>query len=214
LAAARGLGLIAEDAAAALLERLEAADGEYALGVCFSLDGALVGRALFLDQPELGPDRLRPHLWRVFRRALEIADTAVPSLDPARPCPASLLLTSDAIHLIATQPAEPFSSIRGAGYRFGREGAFVLWQTMLHGHLFIGALLDLREALLLNRRLPDVAAVADRVSGRLLEQIGAVRGTTVDAKYLMLPLLAGTDLCRLHLTFSRGTGDSRIEMTL
>lgn len=214
LAAAERVGLVAGEAAGELRERLEGAAGDYTLGVSFSLDQALVARALLLDQPALGDQRLRAHLWQVFRRALEVADTPVPTVDPARPCPASLLVTSDTVGRITEHPAEPFRAVRRSGYRFEAHGAFVAWQIMLHGHLFIGALLDLRAALLASRELADVAGVAGRTASRLLDQIGAVRGTTVDAAYLLLPLLAGTDLCRLHLVFGRGSGEERVEVTV
>jgi hypothetical protein len=206
--AARSLGLLTEETAAATLARMQAGTGSYTVAFGFELDGATASRALLVDRPTLTAMRLRPYLWRTFAHALSLAGTAVPTTDLRRPCPASLLVSPDAIKQISEQPAEPFGALHHPTYRFERPGAIAFWQIMLHGHLFISALLDLRKSLIEGEQLRDVAVVAGRAATRLLAQIGGIRGTSVEAKYLLLPLLAGATDARLNLSFSRGEGKS------
>jgi hypothetical protein len=204
--AARSLGLLTDEQAAATLARMQAGTGSYTVAFGFELDGATASRALLVDRPALTAMRLRPYLWRTFGHALALAGTAVPTTDLRRPCPASLLVSPDAIQQISEQPAQPFGALHHPTYRFERPGAMAFWQIMLHGHLFISALLDLRKSLIEGDQLRDVAVVAGRAASRLVAQIGAIRGTSVEAKYLLLPLLAGTTDSRLSLAFSRGEG--------
>ena len=206
LAAARSLGRLDATRAASASAALTAERGAYTYAFDLTIPPEAVPRVLLLDV-DAGERELRRRAWAAFLAAAKLADQPLPG--GGRHVPAALRSASHrrCAELVTTRPGEVFDLIIGRRTAFTtlpRATEVATWLHLLQAHAFISALLAARAAV---RERRDVQKIADELAAlaaRTRDQIGAVAGTTVEAKYLMLACLAGVESCTLTLTFGRG----------
>ena len=206
------LGLWDTGEASRIEQQLLRATGPYAVTIDMSFQSAAVRRLFMLDRPDIDDAAYAKILWRYFRQALNLLDATIPTTDPARPCPMSRLVTEHRIGQISYQPfialQNPPTAVDAAGYSIPLvPGARRFWLHLGNVYAFFASLVKARRALRTRttvERLDRELAALARLAAALRMQVGAVKGCSVEAKYLVLPLMAGNDACSARMTFQRG----------
>jgi hypothetical protein len=205
LAAARGLGRFDDTGVASVAAGLLAEHGAYTYAFDLAVPPAAAPRVLLLDV-EAGERALRRRAWAAFLAAAKLAEQPLPG--PGRRARLlSACVTPAMTELVVARPGEVLDIVFGRRApltRLPRATEVAAWLHLLQAHAFIGALLAARAAVRARRDAQSIADDLARLAARARDQVGAVAGTTVEAKYLMLAHLAGPKRCTLALTFSRG----------
>jgi len=128
------------------------------------------------------------------------------------------LITPERIALISYQPSaalpaagSSYSSsmnLQSPGCAFDQSDLRFFWPVMANLYYFVSAFGRARAVLLqgldTDHLSKDLAAL-EGMAASLRDQVGSFYGTTVAAKYLILPILAGNEPGTVRMQFSRGS---------
>ncbi len=205
LGGAEALGRLTEVDRDALEKALLNQPGDYSYDLRIGFSQHALRKAFLADE-RLTKDELRTRLWSTFKLALRYLDMDVGQSNTSL----SNLVTWDAIEQVERGRPDGFKTFWASappGVRLEAGAHRFVWVYLREGYLFIQAFKSARKALLDGSSVKDVSKELRDMARTIRATAGALSTKPVDAKFLMLALLADPLMVDTSIRFHRGEVD-------